>query len=352
MQPLRIAEITIIGMLGGFLSYSLSIPLPWVLGPFIMIIIWKNLRKRSVQWPSPLKNSSLTILGIYFGLYFSLSSLQMIVPYLFPYVFITICLIIISIMIGLLLSKWLPIDSITSVFSTIPGGLTEMVIASEDMKANSSYVLIFQTIRLITVLFTVPTIAVLLFTSTSSEQETIVTVTDPVNTSLLTYSWFVIPVAVGFLFKNKIPAGIVLIPMLLTVAINITMTDLPPIPEWLLIIAQLSVGISLAQNISIKDIKSGGAYCIPYFLASLLIIGSSFALGIALAIITGMDHATALLSIAPGGLIEMGLTASSVGGDPAIVTSLQMVRILIIITIVPITLKWFFTRTLKKHNFS
>ncbi len=321
-----------------------------VLGPFMMIIVWKYIRKKSYIWPNPLKNSSLSILGIYFGLYFSLASLQIIVPYLLPYVFITICLIIISITIGLLLSKWLPIDQVTSVFSTIPGGLTEMVIASEDMKAKSSYVLIFQTIRLITVLFTVPTTAVLLFQTTSSQPESLLAYHEPTAASLLTYGWFIIPIAVGFFFKDKIPAGIVLIPMLLTVGINLTIIDLPSIPEWILIVAQISVGISLAQNISIKDIKSGGVYCIPYFLASMLIISVSFGLGILMSVITTMDHATAILSIAPGGLIEMGLTASSVGGDPAVVSSLQMIRIFMIITIVPVTLKWYFSRKHKIHE--
>ncbi|WP_276245352.1 AbrB family transcriptional regulator [Virgibacillus profundi] len=49
---------------------------------------------------------------------------------------------------------------------------------------------------------------------------------------------------------------------------------------------------------------------------------------------------TANLSIAPGGLFEMVLTASSVGGDPAIVSALQLTRILIIVVFVPPLLGW------------
>jgi uncharacterized protein len=40
----------------------------------------------------------------------------------------------------------------------------------------------------------------------------------------------------------------------------------------------------------------------------------------------------------------MALTATSVGADPAIVSSLQLVRLLFIILIVPSFLKWMFRK--------
>jgi uncharacterized protein len=54
-----------------------------------------------------------------------------------------------------------------------------------------------------------------------------------------------------------------------------------------------------------------------------------------LANLTSLDYVTAILSIAPGGLFEMVLTAYSLGGDPAVVSSLQLIRILVIVIGVP-----------------
>ena len=45
----------------------------------------------------------------------------------------------------------------------------------------------------------------------------------------------------------------------------------------------------------------------------------------------------------------MVLTASSINGDPAIVSSLQLIRILVIVTVVPSALKWYFQRFYDKN---
>ncbi|UTR14799.1 AbrB family transcriptional regulator [Salipaludibacillus sp. LMS25] len=70
----------------------------------------------------------------------------------------------------------------------------------------------------------------------------------------------------------------------------------------------------------------------------------SFGFEILLESMTSMDLPTALLSTAPGGLVEMVLTASIVGADPAIVTVLQLTRVMIIILVAPSALKWYFSR--------
>jgi uncharacterized membrane protein AbrB (regulator of aidB expression) len=85
-----------------------------------------------------------------------------------------------------------------------------------------------------------------------------------------------------------------------------------------------------------------------YFGVALLLIFISFGLGYLLASFTSLSLATAVLSVAPGGLIEMVLTASVVGGDPAIVSALQLIRILVIIMFVPPLLKWYFRKKEKQ----
>src|SRR5690606_22740360 len=91
--------------------------------------------------------------------------------------------------------------------------------------------------------------------------------------------------------------------------------------------------------ISFRDLRAMGKqlWRVMLFMAALLAL--SMAGGAGLSLITGLDLATALLSIAPGGLIEMALTASSIGADPAIVTSFQLARLYVILLGVPFVLK-------------
>ncbi|MCZ8520734.1 AbrB family transcriptional regulator [Paenibacillus mucilaginosus] len=56
------------------------------------------------------------------------------------------------------------------------------------------------------------------------------------------------------------------------------------------------------------------------------------------------DYATAFLSTSPGGMTEMGVTASLIGADVTLVVAFQMFRILFILFAVPYLLRWGFRR--------
>lgn len=338
----------LIGYLGGFVFTLINFPLPWVLGALTFIILFQGLTKTKANWPDPLKQGGFLILGMYFGLYFTMEIIGTIGPYLLPYLVMTCILILASAVFSIAVTKWIAVDKITSVFGSIPGGLSEMVLASEAMKANTSFVVIFQTVRLLTVLFTVPAIIIYLFGGGERFGGTVF-VAMPSEVHLVSYLWFLLPITGGILFRNKIPAGIVVVPMIIMAAMNISSLEVATVPPFVLLSAQVAVGIGLGKNISFQDLKLGGKYCFVYLGVSLAIIAVSFGLGVLLAYWTGLDVATAILSIAPGGLIEMVLTASTIGANPAVVTALQMMRILMIIIFVPSLLKWYFRKEKEQH---
>ncbi|KHF38192.1 AbrB family transcriptional regulator [Halalkalibacter okhensis] len=346
-STLRLLETFLIGILGGFLFHLANLPLPWVLGSLTFVMLWQGFTNRKAYWPSFVKNSGLIVLGMYFGMYFTLQTFSTIGPYFLSYIVLTVCLIGASIFISTVITRWINVDQITSVFGSIPGGLTEMVIASESLEARSSLVVIFQTVRLITVLFVVPTSIIFYFSQTDSPAVAL-SYSEGFVFAGWGYAWFVIPILAGLFFQNKIPAGIVIGPLAITALLNISVVELATVPPILLLLAQTVVGIGLGKNISFSDLRMGGKYSLIYFGVSICLILISFALGIVLAQFTSLDLATSILSFAPGGLIEMVLTASIVGADPAIVSAFQLVRILIIVMFVPPFLKWYFKKNVKQ----
>ncbi|MCA1319157.1 AbrB family transcriptional regulator [Bacillus tianshenii] len=342
----HLVETYIIGTIGGYLFFLGGLPLPWVLGALTFVMMYQGISKRKMYCPDPLKQSGFLILGMFFGLYFTAETLSTVGPYVVPYIVSTIILVGISILNSVVVTRWIPVDRITSVFGSIPGGLSEMVIASESLNARSSLVVIFQTVRLLTVLFLVPFVVVHTFTNTGSGLDAAL----PGATYAFRgweYLWFVLPVIGGILFRKRIPAGIVIAPMALTAMMNILFIDMASLPPLLLIFAQITVGIGMGKGIAFADLKLGGKYCLVYFGLTVTLILVSFGLGVGLAAFTSLNLPTAILSVAPGGLIEMVLTASTVGGDPAVVSSLQLVRLLFIIIVVPPVLKWYFGRKLE-----
>ncbi|MBP1971142.1 membrane AbrB-like protein [Virgibacillus natechei] len=339
----RLIETGLVAFLGGFLFYLANFPLPWVLGAVTFIMLWQGITNREALIPISIRNTGFVILGIYFGLYFTAETFQTILPYFIPYILFTCVLILLSILLGVLVSRWVNVDKVTSVFSIIPGGLTEMAIASRDMNANAGLVVIFQTIRLITVLFTVPAFMMFVFIE-GGQQASNQMVTEAANVELWNYLWFIIPIVGALYIRHKIPAGIIIGALLLTAILNVSPAELGVVPPVLMNAAQIVVGASLGKNILFRDLKLGGKYCFIYFGLAIILIITSFGLAILLANVTSLDYPTAILSLAPGGLIEMVLTAYTVGGDPAIVSALQLMRILVIVIGVPPFLKWWFNR--------
>lgn len=329
----------IIGSCGGLIFSALNIPLPWILGPMIFLITLRSLNSKQTQYVQPLlfKNISLSILGISFGLSFTKDTFLTVAPYVAPFLIATIVLISFSIINGLMISKLVKIDRNTSIFASIPGGLTEMVTASESLNANSSLVTIFQTVRLLTVVFFVPFTILHMFEP--QQRGTLIdTITN--NASFFSFGWYILAGLTGYIFKSFLPASYVIGPLLTTAMMNIIGISLPSFPNIVLVFAQLTIGISFGLMITFKDLKIGGKYCGLYFLTTLLLIGASFGIGYLFTLFTDLDTGTAMLSFAPGGLVEMVLTASSIGADPAVVSSLQFIRLLFIISVLPSLLKF------------
>ena len=337
-----------IGFLGGYIFYICHIPLSWILGPMTFLIIWRSVFTNYGHFtqPSILKNGSFIILGISFGLSFTKETFLLVGPYILPFLVTTILLIIISVMNGVIISKFVNIDRNTSIFASIPGGLTEMVAASESVQANSSLVTIFQTVRLLTVVFLVPFTIQHLFEPNHVVQTTI---TNNDTSSIFSFGWYIIAGLVGWSLRKVLPAAFVIGPLLTTAVFNIIDLSLPAFHELFLIFAQVSIGVGFGLMITFQDLKNGGKYCGLYFITTILLIGASFGLGYVFTLFTDLDLGTAMLSFAPGGLVEMVLTASTIGADPAIVSSLQFIRLIFIISFVPSILKFSINKVQSKH---
>jgi uncharacterized protein len=339
---MKVLETYIVAGLTGLLFFYLHAPIPWMLGAMTGMLLWKTVVKRKVAVPKVLSNSGLIVLGTYFGLSFTKETLLMIAPYFLPFLVATMLLIAINILNSIAVSKWTHIDKVTSVFASVPGGLSEMVAASESFNANTALVTIFQTIRLLTVVFLVPTIVVHWLSGDSTANSAAAPAAAASSDGH--YAWFLLSIFGALLLRNVIPAAYVVGPLAVTAGMHVAGIDLPSLPPWLIVLAQISVGMNMGSRITLEDIKLGGKFSWVYFLLALVLIGLSFGFGVLFAKLTDLSLATALLSLAPGGLVEMVLTAQTVGGDPAIVSSLQFVRLLLVITVIPNVLKWVFRK--------
>ncbi|SEA64023.1 hypothetical protein SAMN05421743_106200 [Thalassobacillus cyri] len=340
MNKFRFIKLSIsymIAVIGGAAFHLLHFPLPWILGPVTFLLLYKITTQQPTDASLKLRNISFGFLGIQIGGTFTANTFINVTPYLLPYTIFTLILIAISLLNAYFLSKVIEVDAKTSMLGSVPGGLSAMLALSESLKGNTVLVTIIQTIRLVTILFVIPFAATHFFVREAGQGV-------PVSTTAPPGEWYTLVIYIaafvfGSLLQKRVPASLVIIPMLMTGISRAFGIPLLELPAMLFILAQLSLGVYLGNSVSITDLVKAGRYCLYYFILALLLIGMSFGFGVLLSEWTSMSLPTAILSIAPGGLIEMALTADEAGGDPSIVSSLQMIRLLMIVLILPFVLQ-------------
>ncbi|AJY77682.1 hypothetical protein VN24_12025 [Paenibacillus beijingensis] len=334
----------------------LHLPISWMLGPLTAVVCWKAVTGRKLHWPVGLRNSGQLLLSYSMGLSFTIESARQIAGQLPVMLGSTIMMVGLSLGVAYLIAARTGIGSMSSMMGSIPGGLSQMVPLSQEIQgAEPAIVTFMQTIRMLTVIITVPFLAI--HGLAGAEQIHGVQngpfAGDLSDKQVSGASWAVIvllPIAGMAAARLKIPTPWILGPLLVSAVFTAAGWPMPHLPKPFIIFAQLCIGIYLGLGIKLDTI---GALrrLLPYSLAgACIIVTFSLALSYLLSLVYPMSLVTAFLSTAPGGLAEMGVTAITVHADVSIVSSYQLFRLLFILLIVPYMLKWWAWRTGKNRN--
>lgn len=138
--------------------------------------------------------------------------------------------------------------------------------------------------------------------------------------------------------KLHLPAPLIMGPMVSIGLIQILGAGLHELPMSMISIFQIIIGLSIGAKINhknLRDIKS-------IWRSSLVIAVYTL---VSTAVMTFLirnyttDFATALFSAAPGGITEMTVLALSYNSEIAIVSTFQFVRLIVIVSIIPVIAK-------------
>lgn len=138
--------------------------------------------------------------------------------------------------------------------------------------------------------------------------------------------------------KLRIPAGALVCSMISVGIYNIFVSK-GYIPGNFKIAAQIVLGGMIGLKFTNEAIKELKAMLVPAILILIALTGFCIFLGYLLHRITGIDLATALFSTAPGGIADMTLLSESYGADSPKVIVMHTMRLVIVVTIMPIVIK-------------
>ncbi len=331
------AWVIIVSIPGALIADYFNVPLAWFLGPMLITSV-VSLGGVKTKMPRLVLSTVLIFLGLYIGNYVDKSLFSQIHQWAWTSLIMLAYIIISVLLVSKYLQKFSGYGKKTSVFSAAPGALGPLLILAEDEKSDLSQVATAHLIRLIIIITVFPFI-VNSFHDTESIQ-IIESINENQNISHLLIL-IVLSIILIILFdKLKIPAALLAGTLVASGFLQITEIASYKLPaniiDYCLLILGASVGCRFADK-TFKEIAKNTAHS---FVATLLLV----LLGLAAAFVAGLvidkNFFTLLLSYCPGGIYEVAVIAIFFDLDPEFVSFHHIIRLLMILFVVPIILKF------------
>ncbi|NEO53851.1 MAG: AbrB family transcriptional regulator [Okeania sp. SIO3B5] len=327
-----------LAILVGFILDWLNFPVGWLLGPMIAGIIYAIAQGTPQPLPKIIIMLGKAIIGIATAFRFSPETISLISTYTIPVVWCIFITAALSIFKGYLLSILSGVNRSTAFLASIPGSASVMVAMSEELEADSIAVAILQYLRLLLVVFIIPTATILMFPAIDQAQTTTLLVSGKTNIPMFG-NLLVIAGCCGLgIWGGKLlrlPSSAFLGSFIVGLT---TLWGAPyqlQVPQWLFAVGLLLVGIFIGVQFDWENArKLWKAILIDIGLVIGLII-ASFGVGYEFSNLTEVDLITSVLSFTPGGLEAMIATVNELGGDAGLVLAIQLTRMLIIILLGP-----------------
>ena len=238
-----------LGIIGGALGNYLDIPLGWLLGAMVANMV-ASMQGLSLEIPNWLRTIALAALGVMLGTAFSPELLERIHRWSLTITGM-ICYLAVAVPWAMYYGqKVIGFDRLTAIFSSIPGGLSFMVVLGSSVGANPQSTALAHTARLATILIVLPIFINQLPDVGLSSVAMLTTTKAPLNLEIMGIFF-----AVG-LFGSiiarfiRIPSPYLLGPMILMMVLELAgLTSLQP-PVEFTSVTQVVIGASIGAAFS------------------------------------------------------------------------------------------------------
>lgn len=329
----------VIGTCGSLLFIYLHFPLPWLLGAIFITSIVIRFENIPISSPRVFSPPARILIGLTIGSAFTPQILDYIPNYIFS-LLLVIPFTILTIFFGTYYyHKVLKYDLKTSYLGSMPGGVIEMVIIGQELKANTSKITLMQSSRLFFVVVSLPFIIQYIFNIDIRGNRLITTPIVNIDLYQLTILILLGFVAAVIAKRVNLTAAYLIGPMIVSIIVHSTGFLNVHIPDEFLKAIQIIFGTIIGftfKNVNLKTILQTLIATLGHFII-LLIISAIFIFIIYK--LLGFHILDILLSFAPGGQTEINLIAILVGANLPYITLHHIVRLFIVMNLAPMIAK-------------
>ncbi len=323
-----------IGAVGGAAFFYLKLPLAWMLGAMCATTI-AALAGAPLNFWLPLRTIMITVIGTLLGSAFTPEVVDRAGQWLGG-VGVTIAFVVsISAVAMLYLLRTGRFDRITCFFAATPGGLGIMTLVGESYGGDPRAISLTHATRILVVVFSIPLYLSFvegLEIAPTTQLAGKVVVAGPADLAILAVA-AVLGSAVAH--KLRIPNAGFMGPFVLSAALHFSgvVDGRPPIQlVWL---AQLVIGSALGARFVGVGLGEVRRVVVIALGSGALMLGGAILVSKLAAPILGLDSASLILALAPGGLPEMTLMALALDIDTAFVSTMHIVRIILVVAAAP-----------------
>src|SRR5215208_159875 len=314
-----------VGIAGGYLAKLLHFPLPYMTGS-LLITAALGLAGVPVRSLWQARAAGQFVTGSAIGTSFTPAVLAN-VAMLLPVIAIGSA---ISILVGgvgaLMLMRLAHLDAKTAFLATIPGGVIEMANVAARVEADPLPIMVLQTMRVGLTVCVAPFLATVIAEGVRHEvAQTVI------------MSWLTVAALMGASFMGGLALRLIRLPncwfigSIITVAvIGVLGLVEGRVPDQILVVAQVIIGTSIGTQFRHEFLTRLLRLLLSSFVTVPFAVGTMAAVGAVFAVVLALPVATMFLALAPAGIAEMGLTGKVLGLDAALITSAQIVRILMV----------------------
>jgi membrane AbrB-like protein len=316
------------GIAGGYVAMLLNFPLPYMTGS-LLVTAALGLADVPVRSLWQARAAGQFVSGAAVGTTFT-AAIMVTILTLLPLIMLGALLsMVVGALGALILMRMVTLDPRTALLATLPGGVIEMQNVAARVGADPLPITVLQTMRVGLTVCAAPFLVTWLVDDATRQAVT----------ERETMSWLVLLALMGASFVGGLVLYIFKLPNCWFLGSLLVMSALGAlgliegrVPDIILIIAQVTVGVSIGTQYRhefltrLLRLLLASLVTVPFALVALALLATGYAA------MLGFPVATMILSLAPAGIAEMALTGKVLGLDAALITGFQIVRIVIVIS--------------------
>jgi membrane AbrB-like protein len=332
----RLAVTLGISAAGGLIAQLIGLPAAWIAGGLLAVAL-ASLAGVNTEVPEPLRPPVYLVLGIYAGSGVSPETLTQMQTWPASFAVLAISVIVLIASSYWWLHARCGWDRNAALLSSLPGALSFVLAAAEDLKADMKKVAIAQSLRLIILVELIPLVALLIGHPGAAARTTGLPAAGPLDLFIL----LIAAACASFLMERlRVPGGWMLGGLVTTAALLLGGVVEAGLPDFLVVPCTIALAAIAGSRIRPGDLavlpRIAGPALGAFAIAGIVSAASAGAVTVVL----GVSFLQTLLAFAPGALDALIILAYQMNIDPAYVAAHHMARFLALVAAVPLLARW------------